>query len=108
MPKQVTLRSGRHFKSITAAKAHFCGLREKTHLEARLPEPHKSDAIDVYERYCAVTGWPAEDAVDVTVTWDNKERPAGPYAPTKAYAIITGSGSTSVFSMDRALRAIAD
>jgi hypothetical protein len=107
MAKQVTVQSGTVFQTLKAAKAHFSELREATPLGARLSEPEKSDVLDVYRRYCAATGWKVEGAVEVTTEWDNQQRPAGTYAQTKAFAVVTASGSTSVFSMDKALEAIA-
>jgi hypothetical protein len=105
--KQVTLQSGTVFPTLQAAKAHFSNLRESTSVGTRLSEPERSDVLDVYRRYCEATAWPVEDAVDVTTEWDNRQRPAGTYAQTKAFAVVTASGSTIVFSVDKALEAIA-
>jgi hypothetical protein len=33
--------------------------------------------------------------------------PQGTYAQTRAFAVVTASGSTSIFSVDKALEAIA-
>lgn len=108
MAKRVRLRSGREFKPITAAKAHFSGLREKMHINARLAEPERSDVLDIYRRYCKASGWAAEEAVDVVVTWDSRQQPAGPYSRTRAFAVVTAGGTTAAFSMDKALQAIAE
>jgi hypothetical protein len=43
----------------------------------------------------------------VTTEWDNKPRSTGTYAQTKAFAVVAASGSTSIFSMDKALEEIA-
>ena len=107
MAKQVTVQSGIVFQTLKAAKDHFWKLRESTPLGERLSEPERSDVLDVYRRYCDATGWPAEDAVDVTTEWDNRPRPKGTYAQTKAFAVVTASGSTNIFSVDKALEAIA-
>ena len=106
MAKQVTIQSGVVFPTLKAAKDHFRKLRESTPLGTRLSEPERSDALDVYRRYCDATGWPAEDAIDVTTEWDNRQRPQGTYAQTVAFAVVTASGSTCVFSVDKALEAI--
>lgn len=107
MAKQVTIRSGIVFPTLKAAKDHFSKLRESTPLGTRLSEPERSDVLDVYRRYCAATNWPAEDAIDVTTEWDTRPRPEGTYAQTKAFAVVTASGSTSIFSVDKALEKIA-
>lgn len=107
MAKKVTTQSGILFNTLKAAQSHFSKLREATAIGDRLSEPERSDVLDIYRRYCAATGWPAEDVVDVTTEWDNQQRAAGTYAQTKALAVVTASGSTSRFSMVKALAAIA-
>jgi hypothetical protein len=107
MAKQVTIKSGTTFKTLRTAQEHFSKVREATGLGDRVAEPDKSDLLDVYRRYCAATNWQAEDAVDVTTEWDNRQRAAGNYAQTKAFAVVTASGATSVFSIDKALAAVA-
>jgi hypothetical protein len=107
MAKHVTLKSGIVFQKLRAAKNHFCKIRETTLLGTPLSEPERSDLLDIYRRYCDATpGWQAEDAVDVTTQLDNRQRSKGTYAPTKAFAVVTASGST-IFSVDKALEAIA-
>jgi len=106
MAKQVTIQSGVVFPTLKGAKDHFCKLRESTPLGTRLSEPERSDVLDVYRRYCDATGWQAEGAVDVTTEWDNRQRPNGTHAQTKAFAVVTASGSTSIFSVDKALETI--
>lgn len=108
MAKQITIQSGKCFSTIKAAKDHYSALRERTELGAKLPEPERSNVLDVYKRYCDQTGWQAIDAVDVTTQWDNKQRPDGNYAQTKAFAVISASGESNIFSMDKALAAIAE
>jgi len=107
MAKQVTVASGAVFSTLTAAKTHFSGVREATKPGTRLSEPDRSDVLDIYRRYCVATNWPQEDAVDVTTEWDNQQRSHGGYATTKAFAIVTASGETKAFSIDKALAAIA-
>lgn len=107
MAKQVTILSGETFPSLNAAKDYFSKIREASPVGISLLEPDRSDVLDVYLRYCAATGWKAEDAVDVLAEWDNRQRAQGKYAQTKAFAVIMKSGSTSIFSMDKALEAIA-
>ncbi|HHY6930510.1 hypothetical protein QZM43_32525 [Burkholderia orbicola] len=108
MAKQVTLAGGRTFATLSAAKAHFDAMREATSPGAKLTEPDRSDILDIYQRYCAATNWQAVDAVDVTTKLDNRQRPHGGYATTKAFAVVTTSGATEIFSIDKALAAIAE
>ena len=107
MAKQVKIPSREAFPTLKAAKDYFSKLREATSVGTPLLEPDRSDVLDVYRRYCAATGWKAEDAVDVITEWDNRQRAQGNYSQTKAFAVVSKSGSTSLFSMDKALKAIA-
>lgn len=107
MAKQVTIPSGIVFTTLKAAKDHFSKLREATPVGTRLSEPERSDVLDVYRRYCAATVYPVLDVIDVTTEWDNRQRATGTYAQTRAFAVVTASGSTSIFSMDKALEEIA-
>lgn len=107
MPKAMTTKSGTVFKTLTAAKEHFAQIRKDSPVGEMVPEPHRSDVIDIYLRYCQATNWSAEDAVDVTTAWNNEKRPGDRYAQTKAFSIVTPSGDRHDFSIDRALQAIA-
>lgn len=109
MAKRVILSSGREFKPVTSAKAHFSGLRERTPVKAFVSEPDRSDVIDIYRRYCRTSGQAALDAVDVTIVMDQKQNSGGNYVrAAKAFAIVSATGSLSIFSMEKALRAIAE
>ena len=109
MAKRVTLSSGREFKPLTLAKAHFSGLRERTPVKSSVREPDRSDVIDIYQRYCRASGQAVQDAVDVTIVMDQKSNPGGNYVhATRAFAVVSASGSLSIFSMEKALRAIAE
>ncbi|MBJ9594137.1 hypothetical protein [Burkholderia seminalis] len=108
MAKQVTLAGGRAFQTLSAAKAHFDALREATSPGATVAEPDRSDILDIYQRYCTATNWHAVDAVDVTTKLDNRQRDHGRYATTKAFAVVSASGATEIFSIDKALAAIAE
>tara|TARA_R110000782_G_scaffold80763_1_gene159668 strand:- start:214 stop:570 length:357 start_codon:yes stop_codon:yes gene_type:complete len=95
------------FSTITDAKAHFNDLRESTQIGATISEPERSSLLDLYKRYCVATNFQAEDAVDVTTAWDNKQRSNETYAPTKSFAIITSSNLIITFSIDKAIRSVA-
>lgn len=109
MAKRVILSSGREFKPLTLAKAHFSGVRERTPVNALVADPDRSDVIDIYRRYCLASGQVVQNAVDVTIVKDQKQNPGGNYAHTvKAFAVVLANGSLSVFNMEKALRAIAE
>lgn len=107
MTKTVTIKSGRTFRTLTEAKRHYGAIREDAAIGSKLSEPVRSDVIDVYERYCRATKWQAENAIDVVVDWDNRKRSHEGYAQTKAFYIVSLSGENHVFSIDKALSAIA-
>ena len=107
MAKQVTTQSGLNFSTLAEARKHFRKLREDTSLGTRLSEPERSDVLDIYKRYCTTAEHPVVDAIDVTTAWDKELRRNGIYAQTKAFAVVTASGLTNTFSMDKALGAIA-
>jgi hypothetical protein len=74
-----------------------------------LHEPERSDVLDIYQRYCEATGRAVEDAVEVTVIWEKKQRPGGNYAHSaRTFAVVTAAGLKSVFSMDKVLQAVAE
>ncbi|WIY27514.1 hypothetical protein [Parasedimentitalea psychrophila] len=106
MVKQVITQSG-VFSTLTKAKAYYKTIRENLGIEEILVEPERSDILDIYRRYCDATNYPAETAVDVMAHWDNRKRPVGNYMQTKALFIVKISGERSVFSIDKALEAIA-
>jgi len=108
MAKQVTLKGGISFPTLKAAKTHFSVIREATAPGTMLADPDRSDILDVYLRYCAATNWPPVVAVDVTTELDNRQRSPGGYATTKAFAVVTATGATTVFSIDKALAEIAE
>lgn len=117
MAKKVRVKSGRTFDTLSAAKEHFGNIRRNTEPNGSIPEPERSDIIDIYERYCEATGYAEKpttgefinpkDVVGLTTMLDNRQRPNASYASTKAYAVISASGELNVFSIDKALTAIA-
>ena len=107
MVKKVKLSSGVVFPTLKAAKNRFSGIREDLAIGALLCEPARSDVLEIYQRYCAATAWMPIDAVDVTASHDEKVRPGGGYARSKALAVVDASGGRTIFSIDKALEAIA-
>lgn len=109
MAKCIKLLSGRLIRPLTAAKAYLSGLRESTPIGSLLSDPERSDALDIYRRYCRATGSSPVDAVGVTVISERKLRPGGNYAQlTRSFAVVTAAGKTVAFNMEKALQAIAE
>ena len=107
MVKKLTLSRGVVFPTLKTAKAHFSEIREDLVIGALLGEPARSDVLEVYQRYCSATAWTPIDAIDVTASHDEKVRPGGGYARSKALAVVDASGGRTIFSIDKALEAIA-
>ena len=108
MGKRVTLSSGTVFNTLTSAKLHFNEMREAVAVGSSLLEPHKSDVLDLYRRYCVATDWDEVDAVDV-VAQNVVKQVNGRHVTSKALAVVPRSGGAPTpFSLDKALTAIAE
>lgn len=106
MSKCIKLLSGRELRPLTAAKAYFSGLRESTPIGSLLSDPDRTDALDIYRRYCGVTDAPPVAAIGVTVISESKPRPGGNYArTTRSFAVVTAAGEAAAFNMEKALQA---
>ncbi|MGF7055722.1 hypothetical protein GGC47_004935 [Bosea sp. OAE752] len=109
MSKCIKLLSGRELRPLTAAKAYFSGLRESSPIGSPLRDPERSDAVDIYQRYCRATGASPLAAVGVTVISERKLRPGGNYARiARSFAVVTAAGEAVAFNMEKALKAIAE
>lgn len=107
MTKNINIKSGTVFGSLTAAKEHYSNLRESTEAGSMFSDPERSDIVDIYQRYCHATNWIPEEVSEVMVDWDNRERQGNQFAQTKAFHVINKFGKKNVFSIDKALSAIA-
>ncbi len=107
MAKSVFLKSGLHFGTINQAKQYFRDIRENTAPGSSVSESVRNDIIDLYNRYCSATNWPAGSVADLVVDWDNRERSPGIHAQTKAFHRVDEGGEKHVFSIDKALRVVA-
>lgn len=108
MAKKVRILSGTVFPSMAKAEEHFDAIRQRTEINAHIPDPDCSDIIDVYVRYCVATDFPHPPVVAATTDWNNDVRPGPQYATTKAFAVVTADGKNITFSMPKALKAIAE
>lgn len=107
MAKSVCLKSGLRFGTIKQAKQYFHDVRDEADIGSSVSDGVKADIIDLYNRYCSVTNWPAGCVSDIIVDWDNRERSPGLHAQTKAFHRVDEAGQKHVFSIDKALSAVA-
>lgn len=107
MAKKVVLNSGVVFDTLKAAKEYFAKIRETVAVGEYLSEPELTEVIEIYMRYCAATAWTPVNALRVTACFDEKQRLGGGFARSKALAVVDASGVRTIFSVDRALEAIA-
>lgn len=107
MAKSVSLKSGRRFDTLTLAKQYFHDIRESADLGSSVSDSLKADITDLYNRYCSATNWPAGSVSDIIVDWDNRERSSGRHAQTRAFHRVDDAGQNHVFSIDKALSAVA-
>ncbi len=107
MAKTVTTASGTTFKTLKDAKSHFGDLRKNTPIRSKLTGSDRMDVIDIYNQYCVKTNYPNVGAVEVTTENDTSPRQGGVHATTKAFAVVDANGGSHIFSIDKALAAIA-
>ncbi|WP_292581373.1 hypothetical protein [Mesorhizobium sp. 65-26] len=103
MAKSVSLRTGRTFATVTAAKEHFSRILHDRELKQQFDEDDLADVRAIYEDYCARTGWVLKSLpASFYPTHDR-----GPGYTTRCFGVTFEDGTTGSFSMDKALRAIA-
>lgn len=103
MAKSVSLKTGRTFATVTAAKEHFARILDSREPKQEFAGEDIADVREAYEEYCAKTNR------------ELKSRPAsfypthdrGPGYTTRCFGVTFEDGTTGHFSMDKALRAIA-
>lgn len=103
MAKTVSLKSGRTFASVAAAKKHFVRILESRELKQEFAAEDMADVRAAYEDYCVKTNWklPATPAI----FYPTHDR--GPGYTTRCFGVTFEDKTTGHFSMDKALRAIA-
>lgn len=103
MPKSVSLKTGRAFESVSAARDHFSSLLNAQPLKEPFTGPDLADIGAAYEAYCVKTNWKL--AAPPVSFYPAHGR--GPGYTTRCFGVTFGNGDTSIFSMDKALSAIA-
>lgn len=103
MAKSVSLRTGRVFGTITTAKGHFARILDAQELKKAFSGRELADIKALYEEYCAKTDWamPSPPA-SFYPTHDR-----GPGYTTRCFGVTFEDGTTTNFSLEKALRAIA-
>ncbi|TAJ70427.1 MAG: hypothetical protein EPO51_18020 [Phenylobacterium sp.] len=103
MARSVSLKTGRVFGTVTAAKEHFTLILNGQELNQAFSGGDLADIRAIYEDYCAKTGWELRSFPrSFHPTHDR-----GPGYTTRCYGVTFEDGSTGNFSMEKALRAIA-
>ncbi len=103
MAKSVSLRTGRAFATVTAAKEYFSRILNGRELNQEFGGDELTDVRAVYEDYCAKTGWELQSSP--ASFYPAQDR--GPGYTTRCFGVTFEDGTTGNFSMDKALRAIA-
>lgn len=103
MAKRVVLTTGREFKTIGAAKAHFAEVLEKPELKTPFEGEELADIRAAYLAYCEATEWPLPSLP--ASFYPMHER--GPGYTTRCFGVTFEDGRSESFSMPKALSAIA-
>lgn len=103
MAKSVSLRTGRAFATVTAAKEYFSRIINGRELKQKFDGDELADVWAAYEDYCAKTGWELRSSPVSFYPTHHR----GPGYTTRCFGVTFEDGTTDNFSMDKALRAIA-
>jgi len=103
MARSVSLKTGRTFGTVTAAKEHFTLILNGHELKQAFAGDELADIRAIYEDYCAKTGW--ELPSPPASFYPTHDR--GPGYTTRCYGVTFEDGTTGNFSLEKALRAIA-
>ncbi len=104
MVKSVSLRTGRAFGSLVAAKEHFASILERQDLKQEFAGEVLADIRTIYQDYCAKTGWKLQSPPAAFYPTHNR----GPGYTTRCYGVTFEDGRKDSFSMEKALSAIAE
>lgn len=103
MARSVSLKTGRVFGTVTAARTHFALMLNRQDLKQAFSGEELADISAMYEDYCGKTGW--ELPSPPASFYPTHDR--GPGYTTRCYGVTFQDGRTETFSLDKALRAIA-
>ena len=103
MARSVSLKTGRVFATVAAAKEHFAFILNGQELKQAFAGDELADVRAIYEDYCAKTGW--ELLSPPASFYPTHKRGLG--YTTRCYGVTFEDGTIVNFSLEKALRAIA-
>jgi hypothetical protein len=103
MPKNINLGSPLEFATITLAKAHFDPFRTGGTLNQDVPNDQFDQLKVLYEKYCSNTQYALPSAV--TAFFPTMEKRGKGY--TRCLGVRFADGTSTTFSLDKALSAVA-
>jgi hypothetical protein len=103
MNKNIDLGNGLKFENIGAGKKHFQKILKDTALGTRVTSQEFSEIKALYEAYCRNTSFPVSSPAVAFLPVHE----SGVGYTRKCFGIEFKDGSTSRFSIDKALSAIA-
>lgn len=104
MAKSVLLATGRSFPTVKAALDHFSGVLKEQPDKAPFAGADESDIGAAYLAYCAKTNWTLESPP--AFYYPTHGRGAG--FTTRCFGVTFEDGNSTNFSMEKALRTIAN
>ncbi len=104
MAKSVLLTTGRAFETVTAARDYFSTLLHGRLLKEPFTGDDLADIRAAYEEYCAKTDW----KLPGTPASFYPAHGRGPGYTTRCFGVTFANGEAAIFSMDKALSAIAE
>ena len=103
MPKSVRLGPSLNFASITLAKQHLDLFRTGGELDRDVPAEQYDQLKLLYEKYCVNTNFPIP--APVIAFFPTMEKRNAGY--TRCLGVRFADGSSTTFSLDKALKAVA-
>ena len=99
--KKIDLGPGLIFASITEAKAHFDRILKGTPINQHVSDAEFKSLKTLYEAYCKKTNWPLPSPPKSFFTRYEQ-------FTTKCFGVEFENGTSNSFSLDKALRAVAN
>lgn len=103
VPKSISLGPQLDFASIALAKQHFDPFRTDGELDQNIPPDQFQQLKLLYEKYCTNTDFSIPSAV--TAFFPTMEKRSGGY--TRCLGVRFADGTSTTFSLDKALSAVA-
>jgi hypothetical protein len=102
--KAINLGGNLRFDSVSSGKTHFDKILKDTPMDTHVTPQEFNELRALYEAYCRKTNWPLNSPP--AAFYPTYERGAG--YTTKCFAVRFDDGSEGRFSLDKALRAVAE